>query len=91
MKFQTSKVQSSKFFLSLSSPFSCLGLYLRYTFVADSVRGPGPQPSTAVHFCGCSGPDPEPMCDMLRLVCGGLVGGWVGRWVGRWVGVWAQN
>ena len=87
MKFQTSKVQSSKFFLSLSSPFSCLGLYLRYTFVADSVRGPGPQPSAAVHFCGYSGPDPEPLRDMLRLVCGGLVG----RLVGGLVGVWAQN
>ena len=43
--------------------------------------GPGPQPSAAVHFCGYSGPGPEPLRDMLRLVCGGLVGGWVGGWV----------
>ena len=39
--------------------------------------GPGPQPSAAVHFCGNSGPGPEPLRDMLRLVCGGLVGRWV--------------
>ena len=60
------------------SPFSSRGLYLRYTFVANPIRVPGHDCAPVVHFCGESGPGPEPMRDMLRLVCGGLVGGLVG-------------
>ena len=57
------------------------GLYLRYTFVANPIQVPVHECAPAVHFCGESGPGPKPMCDMLRLVCGGLVGGSVGRLV----------